>query len=155
VITRAKWITTIAIIVLTVSLAALSAQDKHSLEARYKHKFVVVQKEGLAVGVCAQQPADLEHVPRPILEELVENGIVTSKKAAPTGCPLGSSEAIHVGEVMSVEFQGVGRVLGEGHLCSIGVVPQTRIDLTDKVLYKYANMTIEFQDGKVVDVRYF
>jgi hypothetical protein len=32
-------------------------------------------------------------------------------------------------------------------------VPQTRVDLGDKVLYKYKDMTIEFRDGKVVDVR--
>jgi len=35
---------------------------------------------------------------------------------------------------------------------SLGV-PVTRIDLTDKVLYKYKDMTIEFRDGKVSDVR--
>lgn len=32
-------------------------------------------------------------------------------------------------------------------------VPQTRVDLGDKVLYKYKDMTIEFHDGKVTDVR--
>jgi hypothetical protein len=32
-------------------------------------------------------------------------------------------------------------------------VPVTRIDLGAKVLYKYKDMTVEFQDGKVTDVR--
>jgi hypothetical protein len=32
-------------------------------------------------------------------------------------------------------------------------VPQTRIDLGEKVLYKYRDMTVEFHDGKVTDVR--
>jgi hypothetical protein len=32
-------------------------------------------------------------------------------------------------------------------------VPQTRVDLGEKVLYKYKDMTIEFHDGKVTDVR--
>lgn len=32
-------------------------------------------------------------------------------------------------------------------------VPQTRVDLGEKVLYKYKDMTVEFHDGKVSDVR--
>jgi len=32
-------------------------------------------------------------------------------------------------------------------------VPQTRVDLGEKVLYKYKDMTVEFRDGKVTDVR--
>jgi hypothetical protein len=32
-------------------------------------------------------------------------------------------------------------------------VPQTRIDLGDKILYKYKDVTVEFQAGKVTDVR--
>jgi hypothetical protein len=32
-------------------------------------------------------------------------------------------------------------------------VPQTRIDLGEKVLYKYKDMTVEFHGGKVTDVR--
>jgi hypothetical protein len=32
-------------------------------------------------------------------------------------------------------------------------VPQTRIDLGEKILYKYKDMTVEFHDGKVTDVR--
>jgi hypothetical protein len=32
-------------------------------------------------------------------------------------------------------------------------VPETRVDLGEKVLYKYKDMTIEFHDGKVTDVR--
>ena len=32
-------------------------------------------------------------------------------------------------------------------------VPLTRVDLGEKVLYKYKDMTVEFHDGKVADVR--
>jgi len=32
-------------------------------------------------------------------------------------------------------------------------LPQTRADLGEKVLYKYKDMTVEFHDGKVADVR--
>jgi hypothetical protein len=32
-------------------------------------------------------------------------------------------------------------------------VPQTRVDLGEKVLYKYKDMTVEFHEGKVTDVR--
>jgi len=32
-------------------------------------------------------------------------------------------------------------------------VPLTRVDLGEKVLYKYKDMTVEFHDGKVTDVR--
>ncbi|MBI3665539.1 MAG: hypothetical protein HY236_04820 [Acidobacteria bacterium] len=32
-------------------------------------------------------------------------------------------------------------------------VPQARVDLGERVLYKYKDMAIEFHDGKVVDVR--
>lgn len=32
-------------------------------------------------------------------------------------------------------------------------VPETKVDLGEKVLYKYKNMTVEFHDGKVTDVR--
>jgi len=31
--------------------------------------------------------------------------------------------------------------------------PGSRVDSGDRVLYKYRDMTIEFRDGKVVDVR--
>jgi xanthosine utilization system XapX-like protein len=31
-------------------------------------------------------------------------------------------------------------------------VPDTKVDLGEKVLYKYKNMTVEFHDGKVKDV---
>ncbi len=43
-----------------------------------------------------------------------------------------------------MSFAEVERALG---------VPQTRVDLGEKVLYKYRDMTIEFHDGKVTDVR--
>ena len=32
-------------------------------------------------------------------------------------------------------------------------LPETKVDLGEKVLYKYKNMTVEFHDGRVTDVR--
>jgi hypothetical protein len=32
-------------------------------------------------------------------------------------------------------------------------LPETKVDLGEKILYKYKNMTVEFRDGKVVDVK--
>jgi hypothetical protein len=32
-------------------------------------------------------------------------------------------------------------------------VPESRVDLGEKVLYKYAEITVEFHDGKVTDIR--
>lgn len=43
-----------------------------------------------------------------------------------------------------MSFEQVEEVLG---------VPLTRVDLGSKILYKYKEMTIEFHEGKVVDVR--
>jgi hypothetical protein len=45
---------------------------------------------------------------------------------------------------VGMSFAEVESVLG---------APQVRVDLDSKVLYKYADMTVEFHGGKVVDVR--
>lgn len=45
---------------------------------------------------------------------------------------------------LGMDFAQVEAVLGP---------PQTRVDLGQKVLYKYKEMTVEFHDGKVADVR--
>lgn len=45
---------------------------------------------------------------------------------------------------LGMSFAEVERALG---------VPETRVDLGPKVLYKYKDMTVEFHDGKVADIR--
>jgi hypothetical protein len=45
---------------------------------------------------------------------------------------------------VGMTFAEVEQVLG---------VPQTRVDLGEKILYKYKEMTVEFHDGKVTDAR--
>lgn len=45
---------------------------------------------------------------------------------------------------LGMTFAEVEQVLGP---------PQTKIDLGPKVLYKYQNMTVEFHDGRVADVK--
>jgi len=55
-----------------------------------------------------------------------------------------TSTGVFVNQVKGgMSFSDVERALG---------VPQTRVDLGEKVLYKYKDMTIEFHDGKVTDV---
>ena len=62
------------------------------------------------------------------------------------GAQLGNTAAgVFVNQVKAgMSFAEVESALG---------VPQTRIDLGEKVLYKYKDMTVEFHDGKVADVR--
>ena len=56
-----------------------------------------------------------------------------------------TASGVFVNQVrVGMSFAEVERALG---------VPQTRIDLGEKVLYKYKDMTVEFHSGKVADVR--
>jgi len=56
-----------------------------------------------------------------------------------------TSSGVFVKQVKAgMSFAEVESVLG---------VPQTRVDLGEKVLYKYKDITVEFHDGKVTDVR--
>jgi hypothetical protein len=59
---------------------------------------------------------------------------------------LGNTETgVFVNEVkLGMTFAEVESALG---------VPQTRVDLGEKILYKYKDMVVEFHDGKVTDVR--
>lgn len=55
-----------------------------------------------------------------------------------------TASGVFVREVkLGMTFAEVEQVLG---------LPQTRVDLGEKVLYKYKDMTIEFRNGKVADV---
>ncbi len=66
----------------------------------------------------------------------------TAAEAASFG---NTASGVFVREVkLGMTFAEVEQVLG---------LPQTRVDLGEKVLYKYKDMTIEFRDGKVADVR--
>ena len=56
-----------------------------------------------------------------------------------------TASGVFVSQVKTgMSFTEVERALG---------VPQTRVDLGEKVLYKYKDMMVEFRDGKVADVR--
>jgi hypothetical protein len=66
----------------------------------------------------------------------------TAEEAAAFG---NTASGVFVREVkLGMTFAEVEQVLG---------LPQTRVDLGEKVLYKYKDMTIEFRAGKVTDVR--
>ncbi len=231
------------------SSSLLPAQDRKVVEERYRGKFVVVLKEGLAVGLCSEKQPGWTDSVRPILTNNIENGIADYRNQHGTflrpltqspGCAVVVPEPIHKGEVLKVTGAGIINIYGRrfvltatnvsphavqrgigafehqsleqgqaeivfkldekdntkepsqaasfagewfavfdtqdaaatfGNTTSGAFVreikegmtvaevetvlgpPQTRIDLTEKVLYKYKDMTVEFRDGKVADVR--
>jgi hypothetical protein len=66
----------------------------------------------------------------------------TAAEAAVLG---NTANGVFVQEVkLGMTFAEVEQALG---------LPQTRVDLGERVLYKYKDMTIEFRNGKVTDVR--
>jgi hypothetical protein len=207
----------------------------------YKGKFVVVLREGLAVGICARQrvagPLTGHQMAVPLAVRI--SGKTADYKtsagvaAGLLGCDEIVPEPVHKGEVLQVKDihlskRGMGMVVdtvsphqisrgvgafahqtyeqGEASLgfmdcggpteecqaqiekwlkvfetqdeaakfgntasgvfvkqVKLGMTfaevesvlgpPSTRVDLGEKVLYKYQDMTVEFRDGKVADVR--
>lgn len=217
-------------------LAAVSgclAVDKEGLQTRYRNKFVVAMRDGLAIGVCASRSLEKAMITIQI------DGDDAKWKApgyllTPTGCGRVDPEPIRKGEVLKVKhiairgdrfiiaienasphqiergqgaFQHGSYETGYAFLSfhmddknnldqvsgvidrwlmpfdsaqeaakfgntasgvfvkhiSVGMSfaevesamgpPQTRVDLPEKILYKYKDMTVEFRDGKVADVR--
>jgi hypothetical protein len=215
------------------------AVDKKDLEDRYKGKYLVVLREGLAVGTCA----DLPEIPSGnaldvrIIGESAGYFPQTGTSAAMTGCGEIIPESLHKGEIVFARFTWFRRLRGgyftitvenlaphqvgrrggasrHEHLkygranlifetaepkdydavasvvekwlrpfntraeaahfgntasgayvkeVKLGMtfaeveaalgLPETRVDLGEKVLYKYKDMTVEFHDGKVSDVK--
>ncbi len=222
------------VIALGLSAAALCGMDKQALKARYDNKYVVALREGLAFGVCSEEPT-----------EVILGMKIQGEKAVRVGrdnmyCNVVTAEPIRVGEVLRVigravpDFEnclliqvenvsphaitrGVGANQHESHevgkaellfvmpakhdyegvaaitdkwfkvfsspdeaasfsktlgntasgvfvkevklgmtfaqVESVLGVPETRVDLGEKVLYKYKIMTVEFHEGKVTNVR--
>jgi hypothetical protein len=231
-------------LILLCSSSFLQAQDKKVLKVQlkqllndqYMNKFVVVLKDGLAVGLCSEKRADWTTPPTPILTVTIDSGKAwyREREVLMSGCITVVPEPIHKGEVLRVASWGISgktfslRVMnvsphevergvgafahqsverGEANILfkldekmDVGQVssplsewfkvfdtqdsaltfgntasgvyvkqiktgmtiaevesvfgpPQTRVDLTDKILYKYKDMTVEFHEGKVTDVR--
>jgi hypothetical protein len=228
----------LAVLLLSLCLPVF-ATDKKDLTERYKGKYLVVLREGLAVGMCS----DLPEIPSgnaldvTITGEAVDFYPQTSATAAMTGCGEIIPEPLHKGEIVLAKFTWFRRLRGgyftitvqnlaphqvkgggdasrHEHLkygradlifetsdakdydsvaalvekwlkpfdtraeaaqfgnTASGVYvkevklgmsfaeveavlgpPQTRADLGEKVLYKYKDMTVEFHDGKVTDVK--
>jgi hypothetical protein len=237
-------------LLLLLSALAASAIEKAELQAAYKGKYVVVLRDGLAVGTCARHPETGRgflgvKVPKASLavhidgkkaeyRDQVDPWYVAAVDIHETGCGLVMPEPLHRGEVLHIEAVGFYRSRyfiisvenvaphqterGMGALAhrsfetaraslifttstpknldsvaadialwlkpfetadaaaqfgntasgvyvkqvSAGMTtaeveaalgpPETRVDLPDKLLYKYKDMTIQFRDGKVVDV---
>jgi len=217
----------------------LFAADKRELEERYKGKYLVVLRDGLAVGMCA----DLPGVPPGnaldvrITFESVEFSPQAGVGTGMTGCGEIIPEPLHKGEIVFARYTWFRRLKGGFFTITVQTVsahqvkrggggsrheslksgkadlifetgdtkdydsiaslvdkwvrpfdtraaaaqygntasgvyvkevklgmsfaeveaalgpPQTRADLGEKVLYKYKDMTVEFHDGKVTDVK--
>jgi hypothetical protein len=228
----------LAVLLLPLCLPVF-ATDKKDLSERYKGKYLVVLREGLAVGMCA----DLPEIPLGnaldvrITGESAESRPQTGMSAAMTGCGGIIPEPLHKGEVVLARFTWFRRLRGgyftitvenlSAHQVERGVgtsghqrlkygranlifetddakdydsvaslvekwlkpfdthaaaaqfgntasgvyvrqvklgmsfaevetalgPPQTRVDLGEKVLYKYKDMTVEFHNSKVTDVK--
>jgi len=203
----------------------MSAIDKEELLSRYRHKFVVVVKDGLDTGLCGDSG------------DSVYNRIFDFDRVKKASEPFSDcrAEPMHKGEVLKVNHvsfrsgyllldlsnvsphvvaRGIGAFahesmeLGRAHVTtqagnggkdldtaealitkwlkpfdtaadaaklgntasgvfvkqvnagmtfleveSVLGVPQTRVDLGDKILYRYKDLTVEFHGGKVTDVR--
>jgi hypothetical protein len=217
--------------------AALAALEKNEVEQRYEKKFLVVVREGLAVGTCAERqqgPAPLPVLTVKVRGEEAEFHTQSGASAFLSNCGAIVPEPLKKGEVLrvrgvslhghevrifveTVSLHQVDRARGasEHHSYQQGAadlrfvtaneddataitglvegwvkvfdsqddaakfgntasgvfvkevklgmtfgevesalgMPQTRVDLGEKVLYKYKDMTVEFRDGRVVDVR--
>lgn len=234
-------------VLLVLSSAPLIALDKKELSERYKGKYLVVMRDGLAVGICGEHSAndrsDIYSNPAgtipPALKVKVSGDTADYKRDAGFGATLSGCgevipEPLHKGEVVRVLSDGfhkgmflieVGTISahqvdrGVGALehssyeqawanlwftdctpdgadtCQAKVekwvkvfdtqddaakfgntaggafvkevklgmtpaeveavmgLPETKVDLGEKVLYKYKDMTVEFHDGKVTDVK--
>jgi hypothetical protein len=228
----------VALLLLSFCLPVL-AMDKSELSERYKGKYLLVLRDGLAVGMCA----DLAGVPSGIAldvritGESVEFNPQTGASAGMTGCGEIIPEPLHKGEILFAKYTWFRRLKGGFFTITVQTVsahqvkrsegesrhehlkygkadlifetsdnkdydaiaalvekwvrpfdtrteaaqhgntasgvyvrevklgmsfaeveaalgpPQTRADLGEKVLYKYKDMTVEFHDGKVTDVK--
>jgi hypothetical protein len=71
--------------------------------------------------------------------------LLDGKTSADTARLGNTATGVFVNQVKAgISFSEVESALG---------LPQTRVDLGEKVLYKYKEMTVEFHEGKVADVR--
>lgn len=78
-----------------------------------------------------------------VFEGHLRRGLDTIRSIRPA---VGNTETgVFVKQVkLGISFAEVDAALG---------VPQTRVDLGEKILYKYKDMVVEFHDCKVTDVR--
>jgi hypothetical protein len=207
--------------------------DRRELEKRYDHKYLVVQREGIAVGVCATEPQavyqgvriDGDQVkledrynffcnvvtPEPIhtgeVVKVIDHPLIysgalelkvqsVSPHAVTRGIAANEHESPEVGKAeihfklpVKKDYDGLGAIIDRwlkafdtldeaaafakrmGNTASGAFVkevklgmtpaeveavmglPASKADLGEKVLYKYKDMTVEFHDGKVTDVR--
>jgi hypothetical protein len=215
------------------------AIDKSELSERYKGKYLVVLRDGLAVGMCADLPGAPPGIALDvrIVGDSVDFGPQGGVAAGITGCGDIVPEPLHKGEIVFAKYTWFRRMKGGFFTITVQSVtphqvkrgegksrherlkygkadlifeagdnkdydaiaalvekwvrpfdtraeaaqhgntasgvyvkevklgmsfaqvesalgpPETRADLGEKVLYKYKDMTVEFHDGKVSDVK--
>jgi hypothetical protein len=219
-------------VVIALQIATCVYAGKKDVSEAYKHKFLVVMRDGLALAVCSKTPtrdsflhvriteAGVDLARHGIIDGMLDSDCSASPEQVQKGEIIKSHHAALRGKwlviyVESVSPHAVTRGIGAfqhesyeapsailmfsaaggaeqavalvdqwmkvfgsqeeavrfGNTASgvfvkqvtIGMsfaevesalgLPQTRVDLQEKVLYKYKDMTVEFHDGKVADVR--
>lgn len=128
---------------------------------------VWVRKDWLHIAVIAMAPHSVtrgvgafEHEsresPSGILKLSLKKGDDETRKVAEEWLRVFDSqdEAVKFGNTASGVFvKQVKQGMTFAQVEAVLGPPATRVDLDQKVLYKYKDMTVEFHDGKVADVR--
>jgi hypothetical protein len=122
----------------TITVENLAAHQVRRGEGTSRHEHLKYGRANLIFETI--EPKDYDTV-----ASLVEKWVRpfnTRAEAAQFG---NTATGVYVKEVkLGMSFAEVEAALG---------LPQTRVELGEKVLYKYKDMTVEFHDGKVSDVK--
>jgi hypothetical protein len=143
----------------TVLLSTKSSVDKH--EGRYCLLLQTVFPVTVTRGVGAFAHSSMEHgamslrihLDDPTKVELIGPALgkwLTQTDSLTSAVAL-SAKLNHLTAEKSVKQIRVGMTFEEVE--NVLGVPDTRVDLDHKVLFKYATLTVTFQDGKVIDVQ--
>jgi len=98
----------VVVLILVLSPLALSAAEKETLNKRYSGRFLVVMKEGLAVGICTVPAGQRRPLAPPELPVRIAAGrsdyqSQSGASATAAGCSTVDPEPLEKGEVLKVK----------------------------------------------------
>ena len=98
----------VVVLILVLSQLALSAAEKETLNKRYSGRFLVVMKEGLAVGICNVPAGQSRPLAPPELPVRIAAGrsdyqSQSGATATAAGCSTLDPEPLEIGEVLKVK----------------------------------------------------